>query len=64
MVDEDMAQEYDEMDDETVFTFRLSRGEVKDMLQDNDAEFDEYSFDGLDEILYDRAWSWVCSRIY
>ncbi len=60
MVDEDMAQEYD---DETVFLFALTRREVKDMLQTEDAEFDEDDFDGLDGILYDRAWSWVCDNI-
>ncbi len=64
MVDEDMVQEYDGADDETVFTFTLSRGEVKEMLQKEDVEFNEDSFDGLDEILYDRAWFWVCSNVY
>lgn len=60
MVDEDT---YDETDGETVFTFTLTRGEVRSMIQDDRARFDEDSFDGLDEILYDRAWSWVCDNI-
>lgn len=64
MVDEDMAREYDETDDETVFLFALSRRDVKDMLQREDVEFDEDDLDGLDDILYERAWSWVCDRIY
>lgn len=63
MVDEVQEQEYDERDSEIVFTFTLSRGEVKEMLQRKDAEFDEDSFDGLDGILYDRAWFWVCGNL-
>lgn len=49
-------------DDEVVFSFELTRDEVEDMLQDG-TYFDEDSFHGLDEILYDRAWSWVLDNI-
>lgn len=46
-----------------VFEFTLSLEEVEVMLQQRDVDICPEDFDGLDEVLYDRAWTWVCDNI-
>lgn len=50
-------------ENEIVFEFTLSREEVEEMLQQRGVCLCPEDFDGLDEVLYDRAWSWVCDNI-
>lgn len=50
-------------ENEIVFGFTLSREEVEEMLQQRGIDLYPEDFYGLDEILYDRAWTWVCDNI-